>query len=482
MPDSYELYISGEWVPSESGERYERKSPATSELVADFARGTAKDMQRAIEVARDAFDSGPWPRMSGAERAAVLHKVAYILRQKADETARQEAAQVGIPFRTIDWLNWYVSDVFDYYAGMARNVHGRSVLSSSESLSMTLRQPLGVVGVISPWNFPLVLSTWKIAASLAVGCTVVVKPASYTPITVLELAKMFEEAGLPAGAYNVVSGPGRVVGDVMVKSPLVNAIAFTGETATGKRLMAEAAQTLKHVSLELGGKSPMIVHYDANLDKAADAAMEVFYNAGQVCNLPARMIIHEDIYDAFMAAFVERTRAMKVGRTFDDDADMGPVVSEGQLESVMSYIEAGKKEGARVVAGGERLSGTVYDSGYYVSPTIFDEVEPGMKIVEEEIFGPVATAFRYKDLDEAIELANNSPFGLTAGIWTNNLDAAHACARRLDAGTVWINVWNKSFPEIPVGGNKESGFGRELGIEGMYEFTTIKGVHIFQGE
>jgi betaine-aldehyde dehydrogenase len=481
MYGNYDLYIKGQWVPAGTKERYQRYSPATGELVADFAKGTAGDMEAAIEAARDAFDNGPWPQMSGAERASVLHKLADLLRKNADITARQEAAQVGIPYRTITWLNWYVSDVFDYYAGMARNIEGRTVLSGPKSFSMTLRQPMGVVGVISPWNFPLVLAAWKIAAALAAGCTVVVKPATFTPITVLELAKMLEEAGLPAGVYNVVTGPGSVIGDVMVKSPKVNAIAFTGETVTGKQLMAAAAQTLKHVSLELGGKSPMIIHHDANLDRAAEAAMEVFYNAGQVCNLPARLIIHQDVYEPFMQKFTDRANHIKVGPTFDQDADMGPVVSSGQLESVMEYIEAGKQQGGRLVLGGERLSSAIYDKGYYVAPTIFDEVSSGMKIVAEEIFGPVATAFRYKDLEEAIEIANDTTFGLAAGIWTNNLDAAQACARRLNAGTVWINVWNKSFPEIPVGGNKASGFGRELGIEGMYEFTTVKGVHMFQG-
>ena len=463
MYGNYDLYINGHWVPAETKERYQRFSPATGELVADFAKGTAGDMEAAIQAARDAFDNGPWPHMSGAERANVLHKLADLLRQKADDTARQEAAQVGIPYRTITWLNWYVSDVFDYYAGMARNIEGRTVLTGSKSLSMTLRQPMGVVGVISPWNFPLVLAAWKIAAALAAGCTVVVKPATFTPITVLELAKMLEEAGLPAGVYNVVTGPGSVIGDVMVKSPKVNAIAFTGETVTGKHLMSAAAETLKHVSLELGGKSPMIVHQDANLDRAAEAAMEVFYNAGQVCNLPARLIIHQDVYEPFMEKFTTRANRIKVGPTFDQDADMGPVVSNGQLETVMGYIEAGKQQGGRLVLGGERLSSKVYDKGYFVAPTIFDEVSSGMKIVNEEIFGPVATAFRYKDLDEAIEMANDTTFGLAAGIWTNNLDAAQACARRLNAGTVWINVWNKSFPEIPVGGNKASGFGRDTG-------------------
>ncbi len=469
----YDLFINGEWVPSETGERYERTSPATGELVASFAQGNRSDAKRAIQAAREAFDDGPWARSTGAERAAVLHRIA--------ETAMQEAAQVGIPYRTIDWLNWYVSDVFDYYAGMARNIHGKTVLTTSQSLSMTLREPLGVVGVISPWNFPLVLSAWKIAAALAAGCTMIVKPASYTPITVLELASMLEEAGLPAGVYNVVTGPGSVVGDEIVKSPSVDAIAFTGESGTGKRLMADAAPTLKRVMLELGGKSPMIVHYDADLDRAADAAMEVFYNAGQVCNLPARLFVHEDVHESFMAKFAERAKAIKVGATFDEAADMGPVVSEGQLETVMSYIEAGKSEGARVAVGGERLSGGVYDQGFYVSPTIFADVDPQSKIAREEIFGPVATTFRYNDLEQAIEMANDSPFGLTAGIWTNNLDAAHACARRLNAGTVWVNVWNKSFPEVPVGGNKESGMGRELGMEGLEEFTVVKGVHIFPG-
>ena len=481
MEGSYQLYIGGQWVPSETGETYARHSPATGELVGVFARADARDAGRAIQAAREAFDQGPWPAMSGAEHAAVLRKVAGLLRERASETARQEAAQVGLPYHTLTWLNWYVSDVFDYYAGMARHVQGRSLLTSRQSLSLTLRQPLGVVGIISPWNFPLVLSAWKVAAALAAGCTMVVKPASLTPITCLELGNMLAEAGLPGGVYNVVSGPGAVVGEALVKSPLVNAIAFTGETSTGKHLMAQAAQTFKRVSLELGGKSPMIVHFDANLDRALDGALEVFYNAGQQCNVPSRLLLHQDIYDAFLQRFKDRARAIRVGATLDEQADMGPLVSQSQLETVMSYIELGKREGAQVETGGERLQGGVYDKGYYVPPTIFSEARPGMRIVEEEIFGPVVAVMRYRELDEAVELANNSPYGLTAGIWTNNLDAAHACARRLNAGTVWINVWNKSFPEIPVGGNKQSGVGRELGIEGMEEFTTVKSVHIFPG-
>jgi acyl-CoA reductase-like NAD-dependent aldehyde dehydrogenase len=481
MEDSYQLYINGEWVPAETGETYERRSPATGDLVGVFARANAGDTQRAIQAAREAFDRGAWPSASGAERAAVLHTVANLLRERAAETARQEAAQVGIPYHTVTWLNWYVADVFDYYAGMARNVHGRSVLTSPQSLSLTLRQPLGVVGIISPWNFPLVLSAWKVAPALAAGCTMVVKPASFTPITCLELGKMLAEAGLPDGVYNVVTGPGAVVGEALVRSPQVDAIAFTGETGTGKQLMAQAAHTLKRVMLELGGKSPMIVHSDANLDKALDGAMEVFYNAGQQCNVPSRLLLHQDIYDEFLRRFKERAGAMRVGPTFDEQADMGPLVSQSQLEAVLNYIELGKKEGARLETGGERLQGSVYDKGYYLPPTIFSQAQPGMRIVEEEIFGPVVAAMRYRDLDEAIDLANSSPYGLAAGIWTNDLDAAQACARRLNAGTVWINVWNKSFPEIPVGGNKHSGLGRELGIEGLEEFTTVKGVHIFPG-
>ena len=481
MDNRYQLYIGGEWVPSLTGETYERRSPATGELVGVFARANAHDTERAIQAAREAFDQGPWPSMSGAERAAALHKVANLLRERAQETARQEAAQVGLPYHTVTWLNWYVSDVFDYYAGMARNVHGRSVLTSRQSLSLTLREPLGVVGIISPWNFPLVLSAWKVAAALAAGCTMVVKPASYTPITCLELGQMLAEAGLPSGVYNVVTGPGPVVGEALVTSPHVNAIAFTGETGTGKHLMAQAAPTLKRVSLELGGKSPMIVHYDANLERALDGAMEVFYNAGQQCNVPSRLLLHQDIYNEFLQRFKERARAVRVGATFDEHADMGPLVSESQLESVMGYVEAGKQEGARVETGGERLRGGIYDKGYYMPPTIFSRAQPGMRIVEEEIFGTVVTVMPYRDLDEAIALANGSQYGLTAGIWTNNLDAAQACARRLNAGTIWINVWNKSFPEIPVGGNKNSGLGRELGIEGLEEFTAVKGVHIFPG-
>jgi acyl-CoA reductase-like NAD-dependent aldehyde dehydrogenase len=481
MSANYQLYIGGQWAAAETGETYERRSPATGELVATFSQGNQNDAEQAIQAAHQAFDHSAWSRMSGAERAAILHKVADLLRSRAAETARQEALQVGIPYSTITWLNGYVADVFDYYAGMARHIHGRTVVSSSESFSFTVRHPVGPVAVISPWNFPLVLSAWKIAAALAAGCTLIVKPASYTPITCLELATMLAEAGLPAGVYNVVTGPGAVVGEALVRSPLVKAVAFTGETSTGQRLMAAAAGTFKRVSLELGGKSPMIVHQDAHLDRAVAGAMEVFYNAGQQCNVPSRLVVHETIYGEFMQRFKARARSLRVGATLDNQAEMGPVVSASQLDSVMGYIASGIADGACLEAGGERLQGGVYDQGYYVAPTIFSEARRGMRIVDEEIFGPVSVVFRYRDLDEAIAIANDTPFGLTAGVWTNTLDVAHACARQLNAGTVWINVWNKSFPEIPVGGNKASGLGRELGPEGLEEFTTVKSVHVFPG-
>ncbi len=481
MPTNYQLYIGGQWVPGGTGETYSRYSPATGEVVATFSQGNQHDVEQAIQAARRAFEHGAWPDMTGGERAAILHKLAELLRAHAAETARQEALQVGIPLCTIGWLNWYVADVFDYYAGMARNIHGRSLLSSKDSLSFTLRQPVGPVAVISPWNFPLVLSAWKIAAALAAGCTLIVKPASYTPITCLELGPLLAEAGLPDGVYNVVTGPGAVVGEALVRSPLVNAIAFTGETGTGKRLMAAAAGTLKRVSLELGGKSPMIVHHDANLERAVSGAMEVFYNAGQQCNVPSRLVVHEAVYAEFMRRFTDRARRLRVGATLDERAEMGPVVSAAQLETVMGYIEEGKADGAHLEAGGERLQGGVYDQGYYVAPTIFSEARRGMRLVDEEIFGPVSVVFRYRDLDEAIAIANDTPYGLTAGVWTNTLDVAQACARQLNAGTVWVNVWNKSFPEVPVGGNKDSGLGRELGPEGLDEFTTVKAVHLFPG-
>lgn len=468
---SWPMIIDGAEVGALSGEVYERHHPVTGELVGTFPQGGVDDARRAVAAARRAFDEGSWSRWSGAERAALLHRLAERLRNRAADYQHWESRQVGIPAGQIGWLASYCADVVDFFAGAARMRFGRSLWASASALGFTIPEPVGVVAAITPWNFPLVLTIWKLAAALAAGCTMVVKPATQTPITVIELARDLLMCGAPRGVCNVLTGPGAVIGEALVTDPGVDKVAFTGSTTTGSRVMAAASGSIKRLSLELGGKSPLIVMPDADPVAAGTAAMECFFNAGQQCNVPSRLVLvgkAEEVLDVV----VDRARSLRVGA--DDEADVGPLIDAEHHGRVVGYIHQAVGQGARVLTGG---SGADLVAPF-CAPTVLDAVEPHWRIVREEVFGPVLVVQRAPDLAAAIDFANAGDYGLAAGIFTADLDAALVAARRLRAGTVWINTWNRTYPELPTGGFGMSGLGRELGLEGLDAYLEPKTVQV----
>jgi acyl-CoA reductase-like NAD-dependent aldehyde dehydrogenase len=471
MVDTWQMLIDGREMAATSGATYTRRHPATQETVGVFAQGDERSIDEAVAAARRALDG--WGQSTGAEHAAVLHRLAGRLREKAEHYARLESRQVGVPYGQITWLADYCADVVDFYAGAARMRFGRSAELSEQRLGLTLEQPVGVVGVITPWNFPLVLVIWKVAAALAAGCTLVVKPDERTPMTTLELARDLLDVGLPAGVCNVVTGPGPLLGEAMVTHAGIDKVAFTGSTATGRRVMQQASGTMKRLSLELGGKSPLIVMPDANPDAAASAALECFFNAGQQCNVPSRLLVPGGD-DEVLDRVVEQARARRLGA--DDDADIGPLVSDAHHERVQGYLDEARRGGARFITGGTPPADA--GPGPFMAPTVVDGVEPDARIVREEVFGPVMVVQRYEGLEHAVALANAGDYGLAAGIFTADLDAALTASRRLQAGLVWVNTWNSTVPELPTGGMKASGVGRELGLEGLAAYLETKTVLI----
>jgi acyl-CoA reductase-like NAD-dependent aldehyde dehydrogenase len=432
-----------------------------------------------VTAARKAFDEGPWPKMSPHERGRIVWRLGDLIQQHLDEMARLESlctgktmfdsGKVEIPF---------AAEVFRYYAGWATKIHGETLGLRDNAFTFTLRQPVGVVGAIVPWNFPFLLSSWKLAPALAAGNTVVIKPASQTPLTALRFAEICQEAGVPEGVLNVVTGPGGKVGMALVRDPRVDKIAFTGSTEVGKQIMREAAGTLKRLSLELGGKSPNIVFADADMDAAVRGALTgIFYNKGEVCAAGSRLFLEDSIHDQFMTKLTDRVKSLKVGDPMDKATRMGPVVSKSQMETVLSYIESGKQEGARVVAGGGRADvGT--GKGYFIQPTIFDGVTNEMKIAREEIFGPVLSVIPFRSVEDGIAQGNHTSYGLAAAVWTRDVSKALKAAKAIRAGTVWVNAYNLFDAALPFGGFKESGFGREMGSVGLDNYTEVKTVWV----
>ena len=470
------LFIRGEWQDAESGKRFEVIDPARAEVVTEVAEADAADIDRAVRAAREAFE-GDWRKMMPRQRGRLMWKLAERLEERKDEIALVETLNNGKPLFESGIDVAMTIQTFEYYAGWATKIEGETIpVSVPFQFNYTLREPIGVVGAIVPWNFPLNLASWKVAPALAAGCTVVLKPATETPLTALLLADAAAEVGFPPGVLNVVPGQGRTAGEALVAHPGVDKIAFTGSTAVGQHVARVAVDTVKRVSLELGGKSPNIVFADADLPAAAKGALNgIFYGKGEVCAAGSRLLVEESAHEQLVGMVAEGADAMKVGDPLEKGTRIGAVVSEQQMETVLGYIRKGVEEGARVVAGGGRAD---IEPGYFVKPTVFDDVTSDMTIAREEIFGPVLATLTFDGVEEAIELANDSMYGLAAAVWTSDVKKAHYVASRLKAGTVWINTYNLYDPASPFGGYKESGYGRDLGRHALEGYTQVKSVWV----
>jgi len=473
-----QLFINGEWRDASGGKTIEVVNPATEEVIAEVASAEKSDVDAAVAAARAALE-GPWGKLSARERGKLIWKIGERLLEKADEIARLETLHNGKPIFESRQIEVTASaECFQYYAGWDDKFHGETVPVKGNYLTYTLREPVGVVAAIVPWNFPLLLTSWKIAPALACGNTVIIKPASQTPLTALALAEIAQEVGVPAGVINVVTGPGSKVGQMIVEHPGIDKIAFTGDTSTGKGIMKGSADTLKRITLELGGKSPNIVFPDADLDAAVRGATTgIFYGKGEVCAAGSRLLVDKSIKNEFVDRVAARAKKISPGDPMDPKTRLGAISSKKQLENDLRYIEIAKTEGAQLVAGGGRADiGT--GKGYFLQPTVFDGVTPEMTIAREEIFGPVLATIEFADVDEAIARANDSNYGLAAAVWTRDIKKAHYVARKLQAGTVWINTYNVYDTAAPFGGYKQSGFGREMSMHALEHYTQVKSVWV----
>ena len=475
------VLIDGQWV--DGAKKFGTINPATEEVLTQAVEASPSDVDRAVEAARRAFEdrNGPWRKMSAGERGRLLWKLADMVETNIDELAELETLDNGKPIFESRYVDMpMVIDVLRYYAGLATKIHGETVNTFETAFTYTLREPVGVVGLIVPWNFPLLLASWKLGPALACGNTVVLKPAEQTPLTALKLGELSLEAGFPAGVINILTG-GPETGKAIVAHPGIDKIAFTGSTAVGKEIMRGAADTLKRVTLELGGKSPNIVFSDADVEGAVKGAINgIFYGKGEVCNAGSRLFLESKLKDEFTEKLVARASKMRPADPLDPKTRLGAIVSQEQMKTVLGYIEAGKNEGATLVAGGNRAS-VNGGKGFFLEPTIFGDVKNEMKIAREEIFGPVLSLLTFDDIDEVIERANNNPYGLAAAVWTKDVKKAHTVSRRLKAGTIWINTYGLMDAALPFGGYKSSGFGRELGAHAIEHYTELKTVWLNMG-
>jgi aldehyde dehydrogenase (NAD+) len=471
-----QLLIDGQWV--DGAKKFDTINPATGEVLTQIAEGSSADVDRAVDAARRALEdrNGPWRKMSASERGRLIWKLADLLEKNIDEFAELETLDNGKPIFESRYVDMpMVIDVLRYYAGLATKIHGETVNTLETAFTYTLREPVGVVGMIVPWNFPLLLASWKLGPALACGNTVVWKPASQTSLTTLRFGKLAVEAGVPAGVINIVTGPG-AIGRAMVKHPGIDKIAFTGSTVVGQEIMRNAADTVKRITLELGGKSPNIVFADSDIDSAVKGAITgIFYGKGEVCNAGSRLFLESKVKDEFIEKLAGRAAKMRPADPLDPKTRLGAIVSQDQMQTVLGYIEAGKKDGAKLVAGGNRVS-VDGGKGFFIEPTIFGDVKNEMKIAQEEIFGPVLSVLSFDEIDEVIEQANHNPYGLAAAVWTRDVKKAHSVSRRLKAGTVWINTYGLMDASLPFGGYKSSGFGRELGAHAVEHYTEMKTV------
>jgi aldehyde dehydrogenase (NAD+) len=471
-----QLLIDGQW--NASSKTFATVNPATGEVLNQIAEASAGDVDRAVDAARRAFEdrSGPWRKLSTSERGRLLWNLADLVEKNIDELAELETLDNGKPIFESRYVDMpMVIDVLRYYGGLATKIHGETINTFETAFTYTLREPIGVVGLIVPWNFPLLLASWKVGPALACGNTLVLKPAEQTPLTTLKFGELVVEAGFPAGVVNILTG-GPDTGKAIVAHPGIDKIAFTGSTAVGKEIMRGAADTLKRVTLELGGKSPNIVFSDADIDSAVKGAINgIFYGQGEVCNAGSRLFLESKLRDEFTEKLVARASKMRPADPLDPKTRLGAIVSQEQMNTVLGFIESGKKDGAKLVAGGNRVS-VNGDKGFFIEPTIFGDVKNDMKIAREEIFGPVLSVLTFDDIDEVIEQANNNPYGLAAAVWTRDVKKAHTVSRRLEAGTVWVNTYGLMDASLPFGGYKSSGFGRELGAHAIEHYTELKTV------
>lgn len=473
------LLIDGRWQDAADGCTLERRSPAHDQVVAIYAKAGEVDAERAIAAARRAFDDGPWPRLKGAERARILRNVAEGILARKHELATMETLENGKPLAQSLAEIEGAADLWHYAATLARNLHGDSYNTLGENtLGVVLRDPVGVVSIITPWNFPFLIVSQKLPFALAAGCTTVVKPAEVTSGTTVMLGEILVAAGMPPGVVNILVGRGSVVGEVLVTHPDVDMLSFTGSTGVGKQAVAKSAQTLKKVSMELGGKNPQIVFADCDWEAAVDATVYgIYFNAGQCCNSGSRVLVQESVAEQFAAAVVERSKRVQVGDPLVPGTQVGAITTDKQLETILAHIDGARRAGATIALGGTRID----RAGMYVEPTVVTGVTPDMAIAREEVFGPVLSVLTYKDLDEAVAIANSTLYGLSAAVWSRDFSTCLAAARRIRAGTVWVNTFLEGHAELPFGGYRESGIGRELGRLATEDYTETKTLHMHLG-
>jgi acyl-CoA reductase-like NAD-dependent aldehyde dehydrogenase len=474
------LFVNGEWIPAASGKTFEVIDPATGEVTARVADAGEKDVEEAVKSAEEAFQDKRWLSIPPLERGRILRQVADLIRKNHMELAQIMTRENGMPLNMALFVEIpMAADCFDFFASLVVQPQGEVLPFSLNGvppnyMAWTMKEPIGVAGLITPWNFPLLMPTWKVAPALAAGCTMILKPAPETPLTALKLAELCQEAGVPDGVLHVLTGKDEA-GKAIVRHPGIPKIAFTGETATGRHILQSAAPYIKRVSLELGGKSPNIIFDDADIEDAAKSALfGIFYNSGQVCQAGSRILVHQSVYDTFTEALVEKAKKLKVGPGIEMRNDLGPVVSKTQHDKILQYIEIGQKEGATLLTGGRIPEGLT--DGYFIEPTIFADVDPTMRIAREEIFGPVVSVIPFKDEDEAVQIANDTIYGLAAAVWTRDMKKGLRMAQRVKSGTLWINTYQVLSPTLPFGGYKQSGIGRELGVQALDSYLETKSV------